>query len=97
MMVEQAKLALIQKKGQLTIPAELRRKYKMVEGGVVAIIDEEDGIKIVPREVLARDALDRIGEVLKAQGITLEELMEEGREIRGELLEEEYDIKPTNE
>jgi len=45
------------------------------------------------KEIIAMDALDRMGEVLKAKGLTLEELMESGREIRGELLENEYGLK----
>jgi hypothetical protein len=39
------------------------------------------------------DALDPIGEALKEKGLTLEELMESGREIRGKLLEKEYGLK----
>jgi len=45
------------------------------------------------KEIIAMDALDRIGEALKEKGLTLEELMESGREIRGKLLEKEYGLK----
>ena len=37
--------------------------------------------------------LDEIGRILKEKGLTLEELMESGRELRGELLEKEYGLK----
>jgi len=63
-MAEQVKLATVQKRGQVTIPIELRRKFGIEEGGIVAVIETEEGILISPREVLAMGALDRIGEVL---------------------------------
>jgi hypothetical protein len=37
-------------------------------------------------------ALDRIGAVLKEQGISLDELMESGREERGKIIEEKYGL-----
>ena len=52
---------------------------------------------ISPREVLAMDALDRIGEALREQGITLEELIESGREFRGQIFEEEYGLGTQEE
>jgi hypothetical protein len=43
---------------------------------------------VVPRVALALKLLDEIGEELKKSGITLDELMESGREIRAEILKE---------
>ena len=93
-MAGDVKLGLVQKRGQVTIPIEFRRKLGMEEGDVVAFIETEDGILISPREVLAMDALDRIGEVLKKQGVTLDELIESGKEIRGQLIAEKYELDP---
>jgi len=87
------KLAVVQKRGQVTIPIELRRKLGIEEGGIVAFIEAEDGVLISPREVLTVEALDRIGEALREQGISLEELIESGREIRDQIVEEEYGLK----
>ena len=84
------KLATVQKRGQVTIPIEMRRKWGIEEGGLVAFIETEEGILISPREVLAMEALDRIGEALKEQGITLEEMIESGREIREEIYREKF-------
>jgi hypothetical protein len=39
------------------------------------------------------EALDRIGDALKGKGLTLEDLMESGREIRGKLLEKECGLE----
>ena len=92
-MYQTVKLATVQKRGQVTIPIEMRRKLGIEEGGVVAFIETSDGVLISPREVLAMETLDRIGKALKEQGITLEELIESGREIRGQIVQEEYDLK----
>jgi len=89
-MAQAVKLATVQKRGQVTIPIEFRRKLGIEEGGLVAFIETEEGILISPREVLAMDALDRIGEALEKQGITLEELIESGREIRGRIYKEKF-------
>jgi len=96
-MAEQVKLATVQKRGQVTIPIELRRRFGIEEGGVVAFVETEEGILISPREVLAMGALDRIGKVLKERGITLEELIESGREVRGRIIEEEYGLSAEKE
>ncbi len=96
-MAQAVKLAVVQKRGQVTIPIELRRKLGIEEGGVVAFIETEDGVLISPREVLTMEALDRIGEVLREQGLSLEELIESGREIRGQMVEEEYGLKAEDE
>lgn len=84
------KLATVQKRGQVTIPIEMRRKWGIKEGGVVAFVETEEGILISPREVLAMEALDRIGQALKEQGITLEEMIQSGRKIREEIYREKF-------
>ena len=91
-MTEPVRLAIVQKRGQVTIPVDLRRKLGIVEGGVVALTETEEGILLSPRRALAMDALDRIGEVLKERGIALEELIESGRDIRGEIVQQEVEL-----
>ena len=92
-MAKEVKLGRVQRRGRVTIPIELRRKLGIEEGGVVAFIETDNGILISPQEVLAMDALDRVGKVLKERGISLEELIESGREIRGEMVTEEYGLE----
>jgi len=92
-----SKLSKVQEKGQVTIPVEIRRKWNLEKGDLVAFVETEHGVIISPREAVAMEALDRIGEVLRKQGISLEELVESGREIRGQLLEEEYGIEADEE
>jgi antitoxin PrlF len=87
------RLSVVQEKGQITIPAEIRKKWGLKKGDLVAFIETEGGVLISPQEVIASQALDQIGQILKEKGLTLEELIESGREIRGELIEEEYDLE----
>lgn len=91
------KLSVVQAKGQVTIPAEIRKKLGIKQGDLIAFIETEDGVLISRREAVALDTLRAIGESLKEKGVTLEELMESGREIRGELLMEMYGLDPETE
>jgi len=86
------KLVRVQEKGQVTLPAEFRRSLNLKKGDLVAVTQTEDGVLITPQEVLANVLLDKIGELLREQGLTLEELIESGREERGKILEEKYGI-----
>jgi AbrB family looped-hinge helix DNA binding protein len=91
------KLSVVQTKGQVTIPVEIRKKLGLKKGDLVAFIETEQGVLITPQEVIAMGALDRIGEALRKRGISLDELIESGREIRGQLLQEEYGIEAEGE
>jgi hypothetical protein len=57
------------------------------------VIETKDGLLIKPAEVVLSEALDEMGKALKADGVTLKEWVERGREIREKLLEETYGIK----
>ncbi len=92
-MSQAMKLGTVQKRGQVTLPIEMRRNLGIEEGGIVAFVQTDDGILISRREVIAIDALDRIGEALMERGISLEELIDSGREIRGQMVEKEYGLK----
>ena len=83
------KLSAVQGKGQVTIPAAIRRKWRLKKGDLVAFVETKEGVIISPREVVAMEAMDKIGEILKQNGVTLEELMESGRESRGQIVKEE--------
>lgn len=86
------KLSVVQRKGQATIPAEIRKKLGLQEGDLVAFVETEQGVLISPQETIAMDALDKIGEVLREKGISLDELMGAGGEVRERLVREEYDL-----
>src|SRR6266487_3455290 len=83
-------LVRVQEKGQVTLPTELRRKLGLKKGDLVEVTETPQGLLITPQEVLAQTALDEIGAALRERGVTLDELIESGREIRGELIKDEY-------
>ena len=76
------KLVRMQEKGQVTIPTEIRKKLGLKRGDLVAVMETPEGVFITPQQVLATTALDRIGDILKEQGLSLAELITSGRQIR---------------
>ncbi len=82
----------VQEKGQVTIPLEIRKKLGLKKGDLVTFVETDSGVVIKPAEVIVSEALNEIGKALKEKGIHLEELIERGREIRGELINDEYGI-----
>ncbi len=86
------KLVRIQEKGQVTIPTEIRKKLGLKRGDLVAVLETPEGVFITPQQVLATKALDSIGDILKEQGLSVDELIASGREIRTDLLQETYGI-----
>lgn len=89
-MAAEVKLVRIQDKGQLTLPADMRKRLGLKKGDYVAVEETPEGVLITSRAIAAIRALDAIGEALKEQGLTLEDMIESGREIREELYREQY-------
>jgi AbrB family looped-hinge helix DNA binding protein len=85
-------LVRVQEKGQVTLPVSVREQLGIKRGDLVAVSATPEGVLITPQRVVASALLDEIGEALAEQGLTLDELIESGREIRGELLREMYGI-----
>jgi AbrB family looped-hinge helix DNA binding protein len=80
----------IQENGQVTLPIDFRKKYGLKKGDIVVFKETEDGLLISPREALAMNLLDEIGDALKEKGIDLDEMIESGRDIRQEIYDEKY-------
>jgi len=95
-MTVERKLVRVQEKGQVTLPADLRRKLGLKKGDLVAIEETKEGLLITSQEVIAMKALDRVGEALRKRGLSLEELMESGREIRSQIIEEQNAAHPDD-
>ncbi|MFC1878929.1 AbrB/MazE/SpoVT family DNA-binding domain-containing protein [Chloroflexota bacterium] len=85
----------VQEKGQVTIPLEIRKKLNLKKGDLVTFVETADGVLIKPAEVVVSAALDEIGKALKEKGIELDALIERGREIRGDIIDEQYGISNT--
>ena len=80
----------MQEKGQVTIPLEIRRKLNLKKGDLVTFVETKEGVLIKPAEVIAIEALDEIGRALKERGLSLDAMMERGRQLRDEIVKEEY-------
>lgn len=90
MSAERKKYVRVQEKGQVTLPAEIRKRLGLKKDDLVAVVATADGVLITPQEVVATKALADIGNALQEQGLSLEEMIERGRAIRGQLFEEQY-------
>jgi AbrB family looped-hinge helix DNA binding protein len=89
------KLVRVQVKGQVTIPAAIRKKLGLKRGDLVAVVETTDGVFITPQQVLATKALESIGDILKGQGLSLKKLIVSGRQVRSDLLQETSGITQT--
>jgi AbrB family looped-hinge helix DNA binding protein len=84
------RLSVIQEKGQVTIPTDIRKRLGLKKGDRVSFIETEQGILISPQEVVAINALAKIGAILKENGLTLEDMIERGRESRAKIIAKKY-------
>jgi AbrB family looped-hinge helix DNA binding protein len=89
-MAAELKLVRVQEKGQVTLPAAIRKRLGLKKGDYVAVEETPEGVLITTRAIAAIRALDNIGQALKEQGLTLEDMIESGQEIREELYRERY-------
>jgi AbrB family looped-hinge helix DNA binding protein len=96
-MALESKLVRIQEKGQVTLPAAVRKQLGLERVILVAVVATPEGVLITPQEVVASKALDEIGAILREQGLSLEELIEAGRDGRDELVREQYGIEPASQ
>ena len=87
---------IIQDNGQVTLPMEWRQKNGLKKGDLVSFVETDKGLLVLPHETIAMEALDRIGEALKEQGISLDDLIKSGREIRREIYQDKY-ANPVND
>ncbi len=92
-----SKLSVVQEKGQVTIPAEIRRRWGLQKGTLVAFEETEEGILLRPQKVVPMDLLDQLGKVLRERGIDLEDLLASGREIRADVVRDLYGIEGHEE
>lgn len=86
----------IQENGQVTLPKELRREYGLRKGDTVVFERTDEGWIVRKDEPDPMKLLDELGEILATRGVTLEELIASGRDIRGEIVREHYGTEPVD-
>jgi len=87
-------LVRVQEKGQVTLPIAVREELGIKRGDLVSVSVTPAGVLITPQRAIAAALLDKIGESLTSQGLTLDDLIESGRAEREALLQEMYGIEP---
>lgn len=93
--MSRTQLSAIQAKGQITIPASIRRRLGLKTGDFVTFVETDQGVLIRPQEVIAMGALDAIGKALAEKGVSLDDLLESGKDIRATLAQEHYPLDTT--
>ena len=84
-------VVFMREKGRVTIPAPVRKKYDIEEGAELILSEESDRLVLyINKERYVESLLDQIGSALSDRGITLNELLEDGQEIRLEIFKETY-------
>jgi len=85
--------AEIKSRGQLTIPKKIRAVTRLEEGQVVSIIPLGESVLITPQKLELEEARREIRKVLKASGLSVEDLLKGLKEERERLYQETYGRK----
>jgi bifunctional DNA-binding transcriptional regulator/antitoxin component of YhaV-PrlF toxin-antitoxin module len=84
------RLLRVEDDGRLMLPPDLRQMLGLKQGDAVSVIEVPAGLLLTTEAMLADRDFDLVNAELRRQGLSLDELIESGREIRGELLKEMY-------
>lgn len=63
------------KRGQMTLPAKLRRKLGMEDGAILTVYEMGRGIFIVPEELIVDRLARQVEELADREGVTLEDML----------------------
>jgi len=80
----------IKSRGQLTIPKKIRNASHLEEGQVVSIIPVGDSVIITPKRLELDEARRQIKKIIKASGVSEEELLAGLKGEREKLYKETY-------
>jgi len=82
----------IRKKGNLTLPVELRNKYSLDEGDTLTLVDLGDGsFLLTPRVLQVNRLADRVAEKLYEANVSLDDLLNTLDDEREQYYREHYD------
>ena len=81
----------IRKKGTLTLPAELRRRYNMNEGDILTLVDLGDGcILLAPQYPSVEKLGDDITRILREKDLTEDNVLKVLEDERQNYYREKY-------
>ncbi len=82
----------LRRKGILTLPVSLRRKYNLDEGDVFTLEDLGDGsFLLIPQVSNVARLGDRVAEVMAEEDVSLEDMLEALDEERQDYYRQHYD------
>ncbi|MGE3271961.1 MAG: AbrB/MazE/SpoVT family DNA-binding domain-containing protein [Chloroflexota bacterium] len=87
-----ARLLPVEDDGRVMLPADLRAKLGLKQGDLVSVIETPEGLLLTSRQAAVAREIEQVDAEIGAHGVSLDELIESGRELRGELLKELYGI-----
>ncbi len=74
----------LQKRGIVTLPAEVRKGSALQEGQIMTLLDLGGVFVLVPQEIQTDRLANRLAEKWQQQGESLENLLKTLREVRDE-------------
>ena len=81
----------IRGKGTLTLPIELRRKYRLSDGDIISLIDLGDGsFMLTPMMTTVDRKGDRVAEAMAEAGVSEDEVLKALDEEREQYYQERY-------
>lgn len=83
-------VAEMKARGQLTIPKKIRDASHLEEGQVVSIIPVGDSVFITPKRLETDEARRQIKKILKASGLSAEDILSGLKGEREDLYKEIY-------
>lgn len=78
--------------GRVVLPPDLREKLGPKGSGKVWVVETDEGVLLLTREAMMEHEYQQVDAEFRKEGLSLDDMIESGREIRGELLKELYGI-----
>ena len=75
-------------RGQVTIPSKLRDQLSMEDGDTLTLVQMGDAIFLTAKPSRTYKLADEIAEIMKNEGVTLADLLEDLPKIREEIYQE---------
>jgi bifunctional DNA-binding transcriptional regulator/antitoxin component of YhaV-PrlF toxin-antitoxin module len=78
---------------RVVLPADLRERLGLTPQDQVWVLETDYGLLFMSRQAMLDHDRELVDAELRKQGLSLDELIESGREIRSDLLKELYGIE----
>lgn len=80
----------VNEEGNLVLPAELRESLGLQAGDMLRLVQTDENLLLIPRRLLVPEFADFMSKLLAEKGLTVDDLLASGEDIRDELFQERY-------